>query len=127
WFSFNVPGGRCEACEGAGEVVVDMQFLEDLRVPCESCEGRRYRPEALAVRLAGRSIVDVLAMTLDEAGAFFADDRQVAQRLAPLVRVGLGYLTLGQPLATLSGGEVQRLRIAQALTEQTGRTLYVMD
>jgi len=127
WFSFNVPGGRCEACEGAGEVVVDMQFLEDLRVPCESCEGRRYRAEALALRLAGRSIVDVLAMTLDEAGAFFAEEPQVAQRLAPLVRVGLGYLTLGQPLSTLSGGEVQRLRIAQALVEARPRTLYVMD
>jgi excinuclease ABC subunit A len=127
WFSFNVPGGRCEACEGAGEVVVDMQFLEDLRVPCEACEGRRYRPEALTVRVAGRSIVDVLGMTLDEAGAWFADDPQVAQRLAPLVRVGLGYLTLGQPLSTLSGGEVQRLRIAQALAEGRPRTLYVMD
>src|SRR5690606_372716 len=79
------------------------------------------------VRVGGRSIVDVLGMTLDEAGAFFADDPQVAQRLAPLVRVGLGYLTLGQPLATLSGGEVQRLRIAQALAEARPRTLYVMD
>ncbi|MEB2345687.1 MAG: excinuclease ABC subunit UvrA [Deltaproteobacteria bacterium] len=127
WFSFNVPGGRCEACEGAGEVVVDMQFLEDLRVPCERCEGRRYRPEALAVRLAGRSIVDVLGMTLDEASAAFADEPQVAQRLAPLVRVGLGYLTLGQPLSTLSGGEVQRLRIAQALAEGRPRALYVLD
>ncbi|HEY8492355.1 MAG TPA: excinuclease ABC subunit UvrA [Myxococcota bacterium] len=127
WFSFNVPGGRCEACEGAGEVVVDMQFLEDLRVPCETCGGRRYRPEALAVRIAGRSIVDVLAMTVDEACVFFADEPQVTQRLAPLVRVGLGYLALGQPLATLSGGEVQRVRIAQALAEGRPRTLYVMD
>jgi excinuclease ABC subunit A len=96
-------------------------------VPCEQCEGRRYRPEALQVRLAGRSIVDVLGMTLDEATSFFSADAQVKQRLAPLVRVGLGYLTLGQPLSTLSGGEVQRLRIAQALVEGRPRALYVLD
>jgi excinuclease ABC subunit A len=127
WFSFNVPGGRCEACEGAGEVVVDMQFLEDLRVPCEQCEGRRYKPEALEIRLHGRTIVDVLGMTLDEAGAFFADEAQVVERLHPYVRVGLGYLTLGQPLSTLSGGEAQRLRIAAALVERRPRSLYVLD
>jgi excinuclease ABC subunit A len=127
WFSFNRPGGRCEACEGAGEVVVEMHFLEDLRVPCDACGGLRYRPEALRVTVSGRTIVDVLGMTLDEAGAFFAGDRAVAERLAPYVRVGLGYLTLGQPLATLSGGEIQRLRIAAALAEQRPRTLYVMD
>jgi len=127
WFSFNVAGGRCETCEGAGEQVVDMQFLEDLRVPCEICEGRRYRPEALRIRLAGRSIVDVLGMTLDEATSFFADEPAVGERLRPLVRVGLGYLTLGQPLSTLSGGETQRLRIASALGEGRPGTLYVMD
>jgi excinuclease ABC subunit A len=127
WFSFNVPGGRCEACEGAGEVVVDMQFLEDLRVPCEQCEGRRYKPEALAVRWNGHSIVDVLALTLDEASAVFADEPQVVERLRPYVRVGLGYLTLGQPLSTLSGGEAQRVRIAGALALGRARTLYVMD
>jgi excinuclease ABC subunit A len=104
-----------------------MQFLEDLRVPCEQCEGRRYRPEALRVRLAGRSIVDVLAMTVDEAAGFFAEDSAVVERLRPYVRVGLGYLTLGQPLSTLSGGELQRLRIAGALSEGEPRTLYVMD
>jgi excinuclease ABC subunit A len=127
WFSFNVAGGRCEACEGAGEVVVDMQFLEDLRVPCEQCEGRRYKPEALAVRWNGHSILDVLGMTLDEASAAFAEDPQVAAALRPYVRVGLGYLTLGQPLSTLSGGEAQRVRIADALAARAPRTLYVMD
>jgi excinuclease ABC subunit A len=127
WFSFNRPGGRCEGCEGAGEVVVEMHFLEDLRVPCDSCGGLRYRPEALEVRVGGRSIVEVLAMTLDETCAFFAEDPGITERLHPYVRVGLGYLTLGQPLSTLSGGEIQRLRIAAALGEERPRTLYVMD
>ncbi len=127
WFSFNVAGGRCEACEGAGEVVVDMQFLEDVRVPCELCEGRRYRPEVLQVRLDGLSIVDVLALTVDEARRRFEDDARIADCLEPLARVGLGYLTLGQPLSTLSGGETQRLRLAQALGEGREGSLYVLD
>ena len=127
WFSFNRPGGRCEACEGAGEVVVEMHFLEDLRVPCDLCAGARYRPEALKVRVGGRNIVEVLALTLDEACACFADEPLVVERLRPYVRVGLGYLTLGQPLSTLSGGEIQRLRIAAALVAASARTLYVMD
>ncbi len=127
WFSFNRPGGRCEACEGAGEVVVEMHFLDDLRVPCDHCNGTRYRPEALRVRFAGRSIVEVLDMTLDEATSFFAGQADIALRLRPYVRVGLGYLTLGQPLSTLSGGESQRLRIAAALSEERARTLYVLD
>jgi excinuclease ABC subunit A len=127
FFSFNVAGGRCEQCEGAGEVVVDMQFLEDLRVPCEHCDGTRYKPEARRLRLRGRSIVEVLAMTLDEAVAFFPDDRSVTERLRPYVRVGLGYLTLGQPLSTLSGGESQRLRIAGALSTGAEGTLFVLD
>jgi excinuclease ABC subunit A len=127
WFSFNVPGGRCEACEGAGEVVVDMQFLEDVRVPCEACGGTRYRSEALRIRVGGRSIVDVLALTLDEAAQLFADDASVADRLHPFVRVGLGYLTLGQPIATLSGGEIQRLRLGTALAEGRAGSLYVLD
>jgi excinuclease ABC subunit A len=127
WFSFNVPGGRCEACEGAGEVVVDMQFLEDVRMPCEACDGRRYRPEIAQVRVGGLSIVDVLALTVDEAIALFDDDPQIARRLRPLAGVGLGYLALGQPLSTLSGGEIQRLRLAQALAERDAGSLYVLD
>ena len=127
FFSFNVPGGRCETCEGAGEIVVDMQFLDDVRVPCEACEGTRYTSEARQLRVRGRSIVDVLTMTLDEASGFFADDGGVAERLRPYVRVGLGYLTLGQALSTLSGGEIQRLRIAAALGAGPSRSLFVLD
>jgi len=127
FFSFNVSGGRCESCEGAGEVVVDMQFLDDLRVPCEECEGTRYTSEARRLRIRGRSIVDVLAMTLDEASGFFAEDALVVERLRPYVRVGLGYLTLGQALSTLSGGEIQRLRIAAALGAGPRRSLFVLD
>jgi excinuclease ABC subunit A len=127
FFSFNVAGGRCDACEGAGEVVVDMQFLDDVRMPCELCGGRRYRPEVLQIRVRGHSIVDVLALTVDEALALFGDDRRIARRLEPLSRVGLGYLSLGQPVSTLSGGEAQRLRIAQALTEGSAGALFVLD
>jgi excinuclease ABC subunit A len=127
WFSFNVSGGRCEACEGAGEVVVDMHFLEDVRMPCEVCDGSRYRPEVLQVRLAGRSIVDVLGLSVDEALTLFDDEPAIATRLRPLARVGLGYLTLGQPLSTLSGGEMQRLRLAQALVERRAGGFYVLD
>jgi excinuclease ABC subunit A len=127
WFSFNVAGGRCETCEGAGELVVDMQFLDDLRMPCDQCEGTRYRREACALQWRGHSIVDVLSMSVDEARDLFAAERAVAERLAPLARVGLGYLTLGQPLSTLSGGEAQRLRLATALAQGKPRTLYVFD
>ena len=127
WFSFNVPGGRCDACDGAGEVFVDMQFLDDVRMPCEVCGGRRYRPEVLEIRVRGLSIVDVLALTVNDALAIFGDDRGIARRLEPLARVGLGYLSLGQPVSTLSGGEAQRLRIAQALTEGSEGCLFVLD
>jgi excinuclease ABC subunit A len=127
WFSFNVAGGRCEACAGSGETVIDMQFMEDVRVPCEACGGTRYREEARRIRLDGRSIVDVLALTLEEAVACFADDRAVTDRLEPFLRVGLGYLTLAQPLAALSGGELQRMRLALALAERKPACLYVLD
>lgn len=126
-FSFNVVGGRCDECEGAGEVVIDMQFLDDLRVPCDACGGKRYRREVLDIRLGGRSILDVLELSLEEASEVFAEDTKIAGRLEPLVRVGLGYLSLGQPLSTLSGGEHQRLRLGQALVEGADRTLYIFD
>lgn len=126
-FSFNVAGGRCDECEGAGVVVIDMQFLDDLRVPCDACGGQRYRREVLDIRIDGRSITDVLDLGIEEACEFFADEPKVVSRLSPLVHVGLGYLTLGQPLSTLSGGEHQRLRLGQALVEGAERMLYVFD
>jgi len=126
-FSFNVAGGRCDECEGIGEVVIDMQFLDDLRVPCDACGGRRYRREVLEIQIEGRSISDVLDLGLEEACEFFAAQPKIVARLEPLVRVGLGYLRLGQPLSTLSGGENQRLRLGQALVEGPRRTLYIFD
>jgi len=127
WFSFNVAGGRCDTCEGAGEVVIDMQFLDDVRVPCDECGGLRYRKEVLDVQLEGRSIVDVLGLTIEEAVEAFAHEPAIAGRLEPLRRVGLGYLTLGQPLSTLSGGEHQRVRLALALAEGQRDALFVLD
>lgn len=127
WFSFNVAGGRCETCEGAGELVIDMQFLDDVRVPCEACNGLRYQREVLDVRVDGRNIVEVLAMTIEEALDFFGAQRKIVQRLEPMVRVGLGYLSLGQPLSTLSGGENQRLRLGLALAGSERDVLYVLD
>ena len=121
FFSFNVEGGRCDKCEGAGEQVIDMQFLDDVRVPCEACGGSRYRSEVLQVRMDGRTITEVLALTLDEACEAFAGDRTLVSRLEPFRRVGLGYLQLGQPLSTLSGGENQRVRLAQALARPGAR------
>ena len=127
-FSFNVPGGRCEACEGEGVVRVEMQFLADVFVPCDQCDGKRFRPQVLEVRYKGRNIDQVLDLTVREALAFFAGSPKVVRRLQVLDEIGLGYLRLGQPATTLSGGEAQRIKIASHLGAQGGeRMLYVLD
>jgi excinuclease ABC subunit A len=130
-FSFNVPAGRCEECSGEGYETVEMQFLADVQLLCPVCQGRRFRPEVLAVAHRGLSIADVLSMSVDQALALFdpAGDRDYVLRrtLDPIVRVGLGYLALGQPLSTLSGGEAQRLKLARALSEDAKGALFVVD
>ncbi|MGE5177712.1 MAG: excinuclease ABC subunit UvrA [Bacteroidota bacterium] len=127
-FSFNVAGGRCETCEGAGVVRVEMYFLADLWIPCEACEGRRFRPEVLEVTVHGLSIDALLDKTVEEAIALFRDDPDVATPLWVLERVGLGYLRLGQPFSTLSGGETQRVKLARELSDRSvGETLYLFD
>jgi excinuclease ABC subunit A len=127
-FSFNVAGGRCETCEGAGSTKVEMYFLADVFVPCDSCGGSRYGREVLDVRYRGRNITQVLDLTVDEAISFFSDSPAAGEKLWTLKRVGLGYLTLGQPATSLSGGEAQRLKIARELLEPdaTG-VLYLLD
>jgi excinuclease ABC subunit A len=127
-FSFNVPGGRCEACEGEGEVKVEMQFLADVFVPCEHCEGKRFKPQVLEVKYRGRGVDQVLDMTVREALTFFSSSPKVLRRLQVLDEIGLGYLRLGQPATTLSGGEAQRIKIAAHLSSHTGdRVLYILD
>jgi excinuclease ABC subunit A len=127
-FSFNVPGGRCEACQGEGEVRVEMQFLADVFVPCEHCDGRRFKSQVLEVRYRNKSITQVLDMTVREALTFFNSSPKVLRRLQVLDEIGLGYLRLGQPATTLSGGEAQRIKIAAHLTSHTGeRLLYILD
>jgi excinuclease ABC subunit A len=129
-FSFNVKGGRCEACQGEGVVQIEMVFLADVFVPCEICGGRRYRPETLEVRFKGRNIREVLDLTVDEAIRFFIREDRLGQMLWQLQQVGLGYLRLGQPAPTLSGGEAQRLKIARELIgagRKQGHRLYIMD
>ena len=127
-FSFNVPGGRCEACEGEGVVRVEMQFLADVFVPCDQCDGKRFRPQVLEVRYKGRNIDQVLDLTVREALTFFGGSPKVVRRLQVLDEIGLGYLRLGQPATTLSGGEAQRIKIASHLGAQNGeRMLYVLD
>jgi excinuclease ABC subunit A len=127
-FSFNVKGGRCEACQGDGLVKIEMHFLPDVYVPCEVCKGRRYNRETLEVRYKGRSIADVLDLTVAEALEFFSNQRRIADRLEVLNDVGLGYIHLGQSATTLSGGEAQRVKLASELAKRdTGRTLYILD
>jgi excinuclease ABC subunit A len=127
-FSFNVPGGRCEGCEGEGQVKVEMQFLADVFVPCEVCEGKRFKAQVLEVKYRGRDIDQVLDMTVREALTFFSTSPKVLRRLQVLDEIGLGYLRLGQPATTLSGGEAQRIKIAAHLSTQTGdRVLYILD
>lgn len=126
-FSFNVEGGRCASCEGAGRETVEMQFLADVSFECPDCHGRRFNDEVLEVTLREKNIADVLEMTADQAVEFFDDDPAFIRAIEPLRAVGLGYLRLGQSLSTLSGGEAQRLKLAAALTEVTHRTLVVLD
>ena len=127
-FSFNVPGGRCEACQGEGEVRVEMQFLADVFVPCEQCDGRRFKTQVLEVKYRGKSIIQVLDLTVREALTFFANTPKVLRRMQVLDEIGLGYLRLGQPATTLSGGEAQRIKIAAHLSSHTGeRLLYILD
>jgi excinuclease ABC subunit A len=126
-FSFNVSGGRCESCRGEGFLRVEMQFLSDVLLRCPECQGRRFRGEILQVRFRGRSISEVLEMTVKEAMTFFSDSTRVVKALQPLKKMGLGYLTLGQPLSTLSGGEAQRLKLARYLNESSRATLFLLD
>jgi excinuclease ABC subunit A len=127
-FSFNVKGGRCEACRGEGFIQIEMQFLPDVTVPCEVCQGKRYNREALEIRFRDKNIADVLDMTVEQALTFFDHFPRVKNKLATLRDVGLGYIRLGQPAPTLSGGEAQRVKLATELSKRsTGKTLYILD
>jgi excinuclease ABC subunit A len=127
-FSFNVKGGRCEACAGDGTIKIEMQFLPDVYVPCEVCHGARYNLDTLQVHYKGKSIAEVLDMPIEEAAVFFEAIPAIHRHLATLVDVGLGYVRLGQPAPTLSGGEAQRVKLATELQRRaTGRTIYVLD
>ena len=127
-FSFNVEGGRCEACQGDGVVRIEMNFLPDIYVPCEVCSGKRYNRETLEVKYKGKNIADVLDMTVEEAVDFFSNVPKIKQKIQTLLDVGLGYIKLGQPSTTLSGGEAQRVKLATELSKRaTGKTLYILD
>jgi excinuclease ABC subunit A len=127
-FSFNVKGGRCEACQGDGMIKVEMHFLPDIYVPCDVCHGKRYNRETLEVRYKGKTIYEVLQMTVEQAHEFFAAVPVVARKLQTLIEVGLTYIQLGQSATTLSGGEAQRVKLALELSKRdTGRTLYILD
>ena len=127
-FSFNVKGGRCETCQGGGLKVIEMNFLPDVYVHCETCNGKRFNRETLEVRYKGKSISDVLEMTIDEAVEFFQPIPKIYNKVKTLQEVGLGYISLGQQSTTLSGGEAQRIKLATELSKkQTGNTLYILD
>lgn len=127
-FSFNVKGGRCEACSGDGTIKIEMNFLPDVYVPCEVCQGARYNRETLEVHYKGKTIAEVLDMSIEEAAEFFKPITSIHRYLATLVDVGLGYVRLGQPAPTLSGGEAQRVKLASELQKRsTGRTIYILD
>ncbi len=127
-FSFNVKGGRCEACSGDGILKIEMHFLPDVYVPCEVCGGKRYNRETLEVKYKGKSIYDVLDMTVEEALHFFENVPSIRRKMETLYDVGLSYIRLGQPSTTLSGGEAQRIKLATELSKRsTGRTIYILD
>lgn len=127
-FSFNVQGGRCEACRGEGQIKIEMHFLPDIYVPCDECHGSRYNRETLQVKYRGKNISDVLDMTVEEACSFFENIPSIKRKLQTLYDVGLGYIHLGQSATTLSGGEAQRVKLASELQRvQTGRTFYILD
>ena len=127
-FSFNVKGGRCESCQGAGLSKIQMQFLSDVYVKCDVCQGRRYNPETLLVKYKGKNIHDVLSMTVEEAFSFFENHQPIKRKLETLMKVGLDYITLGQNSTTLSGGEAQRVKLSRELSKKIkGHTLYILD
>ena len=127
-FSFNVKGGRCEACQGDGIIKIEMHFLSDVYVPCEVCKGKRYNRETLEVKYKGKSINDVLEMSVEEGMEFFSNIPKIYRKLKTLYEVGLGYIKLGQPATTLSGGEAQRVKLATELSKRsTGKTIYILD
>lgn len=127
-FSFNVKGGRCEACQGDGIIKIEMHFLPDVYVPCEVCKGLRYNRETLEVRYKGKNIADVLDMTVDQAVEFFRHIPKIHRKMLTLQDVGLGYIRLGQPATTLSGGEAQRVKLATELSRRSnGKTFYILD
>ncbi|MBQ2518674.1 MAG: excinuclease ABC subunit UvrA, partial [Bacteroidaceae bacterium] len=127
-FSFNVKGGRCETCGGNGYKTIEMNFLPDVMVPCEDCRGKRYNRETMEVRFRGKSIADVLDMTINQAVEFFENQPAILSKIRVLQDVGLGYIKLGQPSSTLSGGESQRVKLATELSKKdTGRTVYILD
>ena len=127
-FSFNVKGGRCEKCQGEGEIKIEMHFLPDIMVKCDDCHGRRYNSQTLEIMYKGKNISDVLNMSVDEALEFFAKVPKLNAKLQTLSDVGLGYITLGQNAVTLSGGEAQRIKLSKELSKKdTGNTLYVLD